>query len=495
MLFTTLARHRQYIGGAFMALLSRKVDYALLDSVVPPPAARRGQRPRDRGPFELSRAFVANILKLLCHKGFVVSHRGVKGGYVLQRPADEIALAELMDALDDSFHLAECNKTAPSSRLCAWRTSCPLRGAIGEVHRRIRDVLRNVTLAELFGPAEDSSDMQFGMPGRSPGTAARRPRRRGRCPGLRGVNRRTMVKTPDLHGQQRHDAHRPARGRGDAAVLHREVTATPPAATTPSAGRPRKRSSRPASRSPASSAPAPRRSSSPAAPPRATTSPSRAWPRCTRRRATTSSRPSTEHKAVLDPCKRLERDGFQVTFLPVDKYGQVSRRAGGRGADRQDDPRQHHGRQQRDRHAPPDRGRSASSARRRASCSTPTRCRRSARCRVDVEEMGIDLLSLSAHKIYGPKGIGALYVRRKDPRVRLDPHHRRRRPRARHAQRHAGRAASSASAWPASCAARRWPRRAKRLIGLRERLRKGIMDAAGRRRTSTATRPSGCRAT
>ena len=146
-----------------MTLLTRKVDYALLI------LSYLHQRPEGASAREiaagfvgLSRSFAANILKELCQQGFVTSHRGVKGGYILERPAEEISLLELMESLDDAVHLAECNKTTKEDD-CALLGVCPMRGAIGLVHQRIREVLGNVTLAELFPTAGASVGTQFGL--------------------------------------------------------------------------------------------------------------------------------------------------------------------------------------------------------------------------------------------------------------------------------------------------------------------------------------------
>ena len=132
-----------------MTLLNRKADYAILILWFLHQRAGGGNAREIADRFGLSRAFVANILKELCQKGFVGSHRGVKGGYVLGRPAGEVNLAELIAALDDSFRLAACNQETPGDG-CSVAHLCPVQGPIHLIHQRIRDVLRSVTLAEIF---------------------------------------------------------------------------------------------------------------------------------------------------------------------------------------------------------------------------------------------------------------------------------------------------------------------------------------------------------
>ncbi len=133
-----------------MPLLTRKVDYAILVLNYLHNHAEGGCAREIADVFRLSRAFVANILKELCQKGFVVSHRGVKGGYVLLRPATDISLADVLDALEDHpMSLAACNEP-PAGDGCALYADCPVKGPIAEVHQRLRDVLRGVTLGELF---------------------------------------------------------------------------------------------------------------------------------------------------------------------------------------------------------------------------------------------------------------------------------------------------------------------------------------------------------
>lgn len=136
-----------------MTLLSRKADYALLilSYLHHHPGSASAREVADH--YGISQGFTANILKELCHKEFVTSHRGAKGGYTLARPAAGVSLAELLESLEDGFRLAACSEQDHAEDMCSLTGVCPLRTPIGAVHERITEVLRSISLLELFPEA------------------------------------------------------------------------------------------------------------------------------------------------------------------------------------------------------------------------------------------------------------------------------------------------------------------------------------------------------
>lgn len=133
-----------------MLALTKRTDYAIIalaHMAQNPGAVHNAREIAER--FRVPPALLMNVLKDLCHGELVRSTRGVKGGYSLALPADQITLNDIIRAADGPVRFVQCAGEESGDAACELMATCPVSRPVRKVHDKLTDFLATVTLAQI----------------------------------------------------------------------------------------------------------------------------------------------------------------------------------------------------------------------------------------------------------------------------------------------------------------------------------------------------------
>lgn len=135
-----------------MIRITKQTDYGIvLLTHLAAHADRQYAAPELAAEARLPLPMVSKILKLLARDGLLASHRGVKGGYSLARPAEEISMAEIIAALEGPIAITECISVESD---CSHEALCPVRSNWQRINLAVRSALEGISLAEMAQPKQ-----------------------------------------------------------------------------------------------------------------------------------------------------------------------------------------------------------------------------------------------------------------------------------------------------------------------------------------------------
>ena len=132
-----------------MIRLSKRTDYGFLaiQLLMMTPSGQYRSAREIATRHNIPPALMAKLLQRMARKGLVASHHGIKGGYQIARPASEITLREIIEALEGPVPIADCRHISPQE--CRRAGSCEGCRPGRAVQRKIAEVLERTTLRDL----------------------------------------------------------------------------------------------------------------------------------------------------------------------------------------------------------------------------------------------------------------------------------------------------------------------------------------------------------